>query len=149
MTRKTFLQAILLAPLAATFRLRAAAPHMEVLKTPTCGCCGKWVEHMRANGFDLKVQEVESTAEARRKHGVPDSLMSCHTGVVEGYSIEGHVPASDVLRLLKEKPKAKGLALPGMPSGSPGMEGMGGQEFAVMIFDEKGNSSIYKKHQPA
>src|SRR4051794_21208914 len=102
--------------------LRAADTTVHVYKTPTCGCCGKWVEHMRAKGFKVEVTEVENTGENRRKYGVPEELASCHTAFVDGYALEGHVPAADVHRLLKTRPNAKGIAVPGMPMGSPGME---------------------------
>ena len=125
----------------------AAGPQMIVFKTPTCGCCGKWVDHMKANGFEAKVNEVPSTAEYRRKFGVPEKLLSCHTAVVQGYAIEGHVPAEDVLRLLKLKPKGKGLAVPGMPIGSPGMEqGARRDPYSVLLFDEKGGVSEFKRY---
>src|SRR5688572_22528129 len=101
---------------------QAAPPSMVVYKTPTCGCCSKWVDHVKAAGFNVTVHDVQSTAEYRRKYGVPDQLQSCHTGVVNGYAIEGHVPVADIQTLLKKRPKAKGLAVPGMPIGSPGME---------------------------
>ncbi len=146
MTRKSFLQAALMIPIAATVRLRAAGTQINVFKVRTCGCCGRWVEHLRANGFDVKVQEVEDTTEYHRKYGIPERLQSCHTAVVEGYAIEGHVPAADIQRLLKERPKAKGLAVPGMPAGSPGMEASGSQAYSVLIFDEKGQSSVYQNH---
>src|SRR5438128_2729148 len=102
--------------------VQAADMTVHVYKTPTCGCCGKWVEHMRANGFNLEVTEVQDTAEYRRKYGVPEELRSCHTSIVNGYALEGHVPAGDVKKLLETRPKAKGIAVPGMPMGSPGME---------------------------
>lgn len=128
--------------------MNAADPKLEVYKTSTCGCCSKWVDHMKANGFDVQVTEVPSTAEYRRKYGVPDNLRSCHTAVVNGYAVEGHVPAADVLRLLKEKPKGKGLAVPGMPIGSPGMEqGPGRQPYSVLLFDEKGEYSEFQKYE--
>src|SRR5688572_28855168 len=99
-----------------------AADHtITVFKTPTCGCCGIWVNHLKSNGFQVIVNEVPNTAEYQRKYGVPAGLESCHTAIVEGYTIEGHVPATEIQRLLKERPKAKGLAVPGMPLGSPGM----------------------------
>jgi len=91
----------------------AAGPQMSVYKTPTCGCCQKWVDHMRADGFDVSVTEVASTAEYRRKFGVPEKLLSCHTAVVNGYAVEGHVPAAEVQRLLSTRPRAGGLAVPG------------------------------------
>src|SRR5262245_38673211 len=94
-----------------------AATSIEVYKTQTCGCCAKWVEQLKANGFNPTIKEVANTSEYQSKLGVPDNLRSCHTAVVGGYTIEGHVPAADILRLLKERPKAKGLAVPGMPIG--------------------------------
>jgi hypothetical protein len=128
--------------------LTAAAPEVSVFKTRTCGCCGKWVDHMKANGFNVKVTEVPSTAEYRAKYGVPQRLQSCHTAVIDGYSIEGHVPAADVHRLLKSRSKVKGLAVPGMPVGSPGMEqGTTRQAYSVISFDEKGGMSEFQKYE--
>jgi hypothetical protein len=125
----------------------ATEPAMTVYKTRTCGCCGKWVDHLRANGFTVNVKEVEATDEIRRQMGVPDKLVSCHTGVIAGYAVEGHVPAAEVKRLLKEKPKAKGLAVPAMPIGSPGMEqGSRVDTYWVLLFDEKGGYTEYQKY---
>lgn len=146
MNRKRFLQSILAAPLAAAIRLNAAGPQVQVYKTPTCSCCSKWVQHLRDNGFQVSVQDVADTVVYRRKYGVPEALLSCHTAVVEGYSLEGHVPASDIQRLLRERPKAKGLAVPGMPVGSPGMESTRSEAYAVMIFDDEGRSSVYQRY---
>src|SRR5690349_17947369 len=127
--------------------LTAAAPEVSVFKTRTCGCCSKWVDHMKVNGFNVKVTEVPSTAEYRSKYGVPQRLQSCHTAVVDGYAIEGHVPAADVHRLLKSRSKAKGRAVPGMPIGSPGMEqGSGAQAYSVVSFDEKGGVAEFQKY---
>lgn len=139
-------------PLAMAFLLSLAAgisappPTMTVFKTKTCGCCAKWVEHMRASGFQVTVNEVPSTGVYRQKYGVPEKLQSCHTAVVDGYTVEGHVPAADVLRLLKEKPKAKGLAVPGMPVGSPGMESTYQDAYSVLKFDENGMLSVYQNY---
>lgn len=146
MNRKRFLQSILAAPLAAAIRLNAAGPQVQVYKTPTCSCCSKWVQHLRDNGFQVSVQDVADTVVYRRKYGVPEALLSCHTAVVEGYSLEGHFPASDIQRLLRERPKAKGLAVPGMPVGSPGMESTRSEAYAVMIFDDEGRSSVYQRY---
>lgn len=146
MNRKRFLQSILAAPLAAAIRLDAAGSQVQVYKTPTCSCCSKWVQHLRDNGFQVSVQDVADTVVYRRKYGVPEALMSCHTAVVEGYSLEGHVPASDIQRLLRKRPKAKGLAVPGMPVGSPGMESTRSEAYAVMIFDDEGQSSVYQRY---
>ncbi|WP_367068144.1 DUF411 domain-containing protein [Oryzisolibacter sp. LB2S] len=95
---------------------------VEVWKDPNCGCCQDWVEHMQANGFTVTVHESGNTA-VRARLGLPQRLGSCHTALVGGYLLEGHVPAADVKRLLKQRPKALGLAVPGMPVGSPGMDG--------------------------
>jgi hypothetical protein len=128
--------------------IQAAEPELSVFKTRTCGCCGKWVEHMKASGFSVKITEVPSTAEYRKKYGVPERLQSCHTAVVNGYAIEGHVPAADVHRLLKSRAKVKGLAVPGMPVGSPGMEqGTGAQAYSVVSFDEKGGVAEFQKYE--
>ncbi len=141
MNRKQFLASLLVIP-----ALRAAAPQVQVYKTPTCGCCGNWVQHLRTNGFQVSVKDVPDTTEYRRKFGVPDSLMSCHTGVVEGYALEGHVPAAEVQRILRERPKAKGLAVPGMPMGSPGMEAARTQPYNVMLIDLAGKASVYASY---
>jgi hypothetical protein len=130
-------------------QMQAADMTVHVYKTPTCGCCGKWVEHMRANGFKVEVTEVQDTAETRRKYGVPEELRSCHTAVVDGYALEGHVPAADVKQLLQSRPKAKGIAVPGMPMGSPGMEVEGGkrQAFQVMLFNANGALGQFNKYE--
>jgi hypothetical protein len=150
MTRKTFLQSLVAIPAGIAAKLNAAAPKIQVYKTPTCGCCGNWVKHLRANGFEVAVQEVEDTGVYRRKFGVPEKLLSCHTGLVEGYALEGHVPAAEVHRLLKERPsQAKGLAVPGMPVGSPGMEGGAPQAYSVILFDANGGTKVYKSYPGA
>src|SRR6478736_6517382 len=146
MKNKSVVQAIVAIGLIASLPLTAAGPKVTVYKTTTCGCCSKWVEHLKTNGFDVTVQDVPSTAEYRQKYGVPEKLASCHTAVVNGYAIEGHVPASDIQRLLKTAPKAKGLAAPGMPAGSPGMEGPRSDAYSVLLFDDKGNSTVFKKY---
>lgn len=120
---------------------------MTVFKTRTCGCCGKWVEHLRAAGFAVKVQEVESTAAAQQQYGVPEKLRSCHTATVGGYTVEGHVPAPEIQRLLKSHPKqAKGLAVPGMPAGSPGMDAPHYEAYNVLLFDQEGRTSVYQRY---
>lgn len=146
MTRNTFLRALFAVPTTLAVRLTAAAHKIQVFKTPTCGCCGNWVKHLRANGFEVSVTDVENTGVYRRKYGVPEKLLSCHTGVVEGYALEGHVPAAEIHRLLKERPKAKGLAVPGMPMGSPGMEGSVSQAYSVMLFQADGTTSVYRNY---
>lgn len=127
-------------------QVQAAAQEIQVFKTPTCGCCGKWVEHLKANGFNPIVTEVPATAEYRTKYGIPAEMASCHTAVIAGYAIEGHVPAAEIRTLLKARPKAKGLAVPGMPLGSPGMEAGRRQAYSVMLIDPSGRISVYKQY---
>ncbi len=125
---------------------RAQAPKpvpVVVYKSPTCGCCGKWVEHMRANGFDVTVNNMPDVTPIKDKQGVPAALRSCHTAIVGNYAIEGHVPADVVKKLLKEKPNAAGIAVPGMPMGSPGMEGGSKDTYNVVLFDKSGKTSVY------
>src|SRR3954462_13199591 len=107
-SRRDALGALLL---LAGVPVHAAEMTVHVYKTPTSGCCGKWVEHMRANGFKVEVTEVQNTAEYRRKYGVPEELASCHTAFVDGYALEGHVPAADVQKLLTTRPNAKGISV--------------------------------------
>ncbi len=116
---------------------------VTVYKSPTCGCCAKWVEHMRANGFEVTVNETPDVAPIKDKQGVPAELRSCHTALVGGYAIEGHVPADVIKKLLRERPNAVGLAVPGMPMGSPGMEGASKDSYNVMLFDKAGKATIY------
>lgn len=124
-----------------------AKPQMTVYKSSTCGCCSNWVEHMKANGFDVKAINVDDVDKVKRAQGVPDSAASCHTALVNGYVVEGHVPADAVLKMLKEKPAITGIAVPGMPMGSPGMEVPGGQKEAynIVSFDKAGKTAIYQK----
>ena len=122
-------------------------PTITVYKSPTCGCCSKWVDHLRENGFTVRSQNVESRAALQQEHGIPRMMGSCHTGVVEGYVVEGHVPAQDVARLLREKPDIAGLTVPGMPVGSPGMEqGDRLDPFAVMAFTDDGRASVFSRY---
>lgn len=115
---------------------RAAAAEMTVYRDPSCGCCGDWVAHMKAAGFDAKIVDSTDLASVRARLGVPEVLSSCHTAEVGGYAIEGHVPASDVRKLLAQRPKAAGLAVPGMKTGSPGMTVPSGEHepYDVLLF---------------
>jgi hypothetical protein len=140
------LHAILFISVLPLLNLWAADPRMTVYKTPTCGCCSKWVDHARAQGFRVTVHDVPSTADYQRKYGIPEKLRSCHTAVIGNYAIEGHVPAADVKRLLKTRPRAKGLAVPGMPLGSPGMEGHRRDAYSVLLFDADGGISVYQRY---
>ena len=135
----------LMALLAGSSALWAA--ELVVYKSATCGCCSKWVDHLRANGLDVKTHNVENVNAYKTRHGVPADLGSCHTATVGGYVIEGHVPAQDIKRLLKERPKVVGLAVPNMPLGSPGMEqGDMKQPYDVFSFDKAGNRSVYARY---
>lgn len=118
---------------------------VTVYKSPTCGCCGDWVKHMRANGFKVEAHDVNDVSPMRRRYAVPGSLASCHTAVVGGYAIEGHVPAADIKRLLRERPKITGLAVPGMVIGSPGMEQGAPQPYETLAFDAQG-SRVFARH---
>ena len=119
-------------------------PQVVVHKSESCGCCKVWVEHMQSHGFPVKVQNTDNLGPIKERVGVPYGLGSCHTAEVSGYFIEGHVPAADVQRLLTEKPKAKGLTVPGMPIGSPGMEqGDRVDPYEVLLVHEDGGTSVY------
>lgn len=124
-----------------------SAPTMEVFKSPTCGCCSKWVDHIREGGFTVKVTDLsdDALASLKEKHGIPRTAQSCHTGLVGGYVVEGHVPVDEVHRLLKERPAITGIAVGGMPTGSPGMEvpGRRAQTYNVVTFDKQGAVKVY------
>ena len=124
----------------------AFAQAVEVYKSATCGCCTAWIDHLRANGFQVNAHDVDDPASYRAKYGVPDALGSCHTAVVDGYALEGHVPASEIRRLLAQRPKARGLSVPGMPLGSPGMEGPRADPYAVMLIGKDGSHSVYARY---
>jgi hypothetical protein len=147
-TRRTFVfaaGAALALGMAPGARAERALPLVTVYKQPACDCCGEWVKHLKASGFQVETREVADVAPVRRKYGVPDELSSCHTAIVGGYAIEGHVPASDIKRLLREKTKVKGLAVPGMVAGSPGMEQGRPKPYATIVFDERG-SNVFEQH---
>lgn len=139
-------------PLAPAWSQGPSRVLVEVWKDPNCGCCQDWVEHLQANGFAVKVNDNGNTA-MRAKLGIPQQLGSCHTALVGGYALEGHVPAAEVRRLLKERPRAVGLAVPGMPVGSPGMDGpvYNGRRdpFDVLLVTREGAPRVYASyHQP-
>jgi hypothetical protein len=133
-------------------RESAARPKVEVFKTATCGCCSKWIDHMKAAQFDVRFVDISHVEldKVKAKHGVPSRASSCHTALVGGYVVEGHIPASEVKRLLKERPSVVGLAVPGMPAGSPGMEVSGFQPlpYNVMSFDKQGRMRVFSTQQP-
>ena len=127
---------------------KPAAPLVEVFKSPTCGCCANWVEIMRKNGFIVRTTDLNDMTQIKKSRGVPADVQSCHTAVVNGYVIEGHVPPADVHRLLKEKPAVAGIAVGGMPIGSPGMESpyVKAEPYNVMSFDKSGATRVFAKH---
>ncbi len=134
---------------ATSAGIASAADHpaMTVWKDPSCACCGNWIAHMRAAGFTVTVKEVENLTPVKRLAGIPDHLQSCHTAKIDGYTIEGHVPAADVKRLLKTKPKASGLVVPGMPSGSPGMENGTIDPYDVLLLKDDGKTEVFSSHR--
>jgi hypothetical protein len=126
--------------------LRAAAgTAMVVYKDPNCGCCTSWVQLMRGAGFDISVRDTADMAPIKRRYQVGPALASCHTALVGGYVVEGHVPADLIKRMLAEKPKVLGLAVPGMPVGSPGMEGSPKEAYNVLTFDAAGKTTVYAR----
>ena len=134
------------APASEEMKTASTDPVLEVYKSPTCGCCGAWVDHMKENGYDVVVHEQQNLQSIKEKAGILPGQGSCHTAFIDGYAIEGHVPAADVDRLLAERPDARGLTVPGMPVGSPGME-MGDRKDAydVLLFDENG-TEVFSHH---
>ena len=146
-TRRFVLTGVCAVALAATNSLPClaqATPKIVVTKDPSCGCCGGWVDHLRASGFTADVIESSELNRIKVRLGIPQDLASCHTAEVEGYVIEGHVPASAIKRLLAERPNAKGLAVPGMPVGSPGMEveGSAPETYEVVLFGSSGRRTF-------
>ena len=123
-------------------------PVVEVYKSPTCGCCSVWVTHLEEHGFSVKTNDVRSMGGVKQEAGVPRGVYSCHTAFVDGYVVEGHVPAEDIQRLLDERPAVAGIGVGGMPIGSPGMEGPNPQPYDVLAFDEDGNLSHFASHGP-
>jgi len=130
---------------ATSFAVPAAAAEIDVYKTPWCGCCSGWVDEMVANGHSVTVNDMETLDSIKLMAGVPPELEACHTALVDGFVIEGHVPAADVARLLTERPEAKGLAVPGMPMGAPGMGGEA-EPYDVVLFTADGATSIYASY---
>ena len=140
--------AALLLGLWAALPSAAAAQEVTVYKTPTCGCCKLWVDHLHEAGFEVEVHDLGDVTGEKQRLGVPPRLASCHTAVVEGYVIEGHVPAEDVRRLLATRPDVVGISVPGMPMGSPGMEFGPPQPYDVIAFQGDGSTSVFASHGP-
>jgi hypothetical protein len=124
----------------------AARQTVTVYKSATCGCCSKWIDHLKTSGFDVKALDVDDVDLVKKTYGVPPALGSCHTALVAGYVVEGHVPADAVTRMLRERPAIAGIAVPGMPLGSPGMETPGRRDpYSIMSFDKSGKSAVYER----
>jgi len=138
--------ALLGAGLSVNAAQPAAKPVVHVYKTEYCGCCTEWVKHLEKNGFAVKAENVQSPSDFREKFGIPENLGSCHSGMVQGYALEGHVPAAEIKRLLAEKPRARGLAVPSMPMGSPGMEGKRKDAYDVLLVRNDGSYKIYQHY---
>lgn len=131
-----------------TWTRDAAIPaEVTVYKSPTCGCCTKWARHLEAHGFRVRLRDVADLAAVKRRFGVPPEAEACHTAVVEGYVVEGHVPAADVTRLLAEQPPVQGIAVPGMPLGSPGMESPRPEPYEVRVLDDTGLGGVFARHE--
>jgi hypothetical protein len=126
---------------------RVPAVSIVVYKDPNCGCCKSWIEHLKKHGFAVTSHDTPDMTEPKATGGVPAKLQSCHTAFVNGYVVEGHVPAADIQRMLTEKPKIAGIAVPGMPIGSPGMEvGNRADKYEVIAFNRDGSTSVFAKH---
>ena len=122
------------------------AEEITVYKSATCGCCKNWVSHLENNGFDVNAHNRNDMPSIKKQYGVAPQQQSCHTAIINGYVIEGHVPAADIKRLLTEKPDIKGLTVPGMVMGSPGMEGPRKDAYNVLAIDRQGNTSVYSQY---
>ncbi len=122
---------------------KVSAKEIVVYQSRTCGCCKKWVKHLEENGYSVKSEFMEDVTEVKHHLKLPMNMASCHTAVIDGYIVEGHVPATAIKKLLSERPAIKGIAVPGMPMGSPGMEGSYKEAYDVLAFDEKGNVESY------
>ncbi|MGL6049855.1 MAG: DUF411 domain-containing protein [Aeromonas salmonicida] len=139
-------KSLLLALLAGSVSFSAlAAERMTVYKSQYCGCCKTWIKHMEENGFEVKVVETEQLEPIKQQYGITPQLASCHTGVVNGYVVEGHVPAADVQKLLKEKPVIRGLTIPGMPQSAPGMD-IPGQPYQVLSISHEGATKTWSSY---
>lgn len=146
--RTPFFSLLMAAAMLVACSRGGAPPSVTVYKSPTCGCCTKWVSHLRDAGFAVTAVDVRDLQRIKTENGVSREISSCHTAVVDGYVLEGHVPATDVLRLLDERPQVTGLTVPGMPIGSPGMEGPNPERYVVYAFDSRGRTTPFATHGP-
>ncbi len=141
---RRLMAAVVLLPIIAVAEL----PTIQVYKSATCGCCIRWISHLQEHGFTVTATDVGDMSKVKVENDVPPRLYSCHTALVDGYVIEGHVPAPDIMLLLAERSEVSGLAVPGMPIGSPGMEGPNPESYKVMSFDDAGTVREFATHQP-
>ena len=147
MQRRSFVAGLAVAAIVLSIPIKSvASTTVDVYKTPQCGCCDKWVDHLRSAGFAVNVNVVARTDAYRAKAGVPASLGSCHTAFVGGYAVEGHVPASDIKRLLAQRPTAKGLVVPQMPQTSPGMDAPHGEAWDVLLLGAEGSLKVFNSY---
>lgn len=147
-TRAVVVSLLLVLSACAKEQPAPTGPVIEVWKDPSCSCCAKWMDHLRANGFSVVVHEERKLNPLKSQLGIPQALWSCHTARTGGYAIEGHVPADDIKRLLAEKPAANGLAVPNMPIGSPGMEVENRRDpYDVMLFSAEAEPSVWVHHE--
>jgi hypothetical protein len=156
MTKRTRFAALAAAFIALSLTTAAARipgvstgtkkPTITVYKDPACGCCKNWIAYLQKHGYTVDAKDSPNMSEIKHSLGVPDGLTACHTAVVNGYLIEGHVPAEDIDRLLSQKPTVAGIGVPGMPMGSPGMDGGVKQHYQVLSFDRKGKTKVFASH---
>ncbi|MDX1634482.1 MAG: DUF411 domain-containing protein [Marinobacter sp.] len=145
--RSTLTGALVVLTLAVSAQAEPAPTTVTVYKSPSCGCCGDWVKHLEDNDFEVEVRDTQNLNPIKVEAGLTPALASCHTAFVGGYVIEGHVPASDIRRLLEQAPEARGLSVPGMPVGSPGME-MGDRQdaYQVLLFNDQGQTRVFSSY---
>lgn len=144
---KNLFAALLIGSLAQASWAAPETPVIDVYKSPTCGCCNNWIDHLKANGFGVRSYDTDNVAQHKARLGVPPGYGSCHTAEIDGYVIEGHVPAREIKRLLKEKPRARGLVVPAMPVGSPGMEADGRKDpYKVFLVNRNGSTQTYVQY---
>jgi len=146
MLKKFFITLTILATASGIVHARDDLPQVDVWKNPSCGCCTKWIQHLRNAGFDVVARDTNSVDVERSKLSMPDRYASCHVARVGRYVIEGHVPVNDIKRLLEERPMAVGLAVPGMPAGSPGMEGPRSEPYQTLLVGDGGNAQVFAEH---
>lgn len=146
--RQSLMLLVGLAPLLVRAADPTAKPRVVVYKNESCGCCKLWVQHLLDAGFEVQANNLDNLGPVKERVGVPYGMGSCHTAEVGGYFIEGHVPAADIKRLLRDRPAAKGLTVPGMPAGSPGMEIPSGKvaPYEVLLVGRDGSTSVYARH---